>query len=234
MAQNTHDKSLEYWSGRSAEYSKLHMESYESDKRTKFAEQVAQSLPKVEGQIEALDLGCGSGFMSLLLLDAGCKVTGVDFSEAMLEQARSNVASKGYDATYLRMEVQNLSLPDSSFDFVVSRNVTWVLEDVDKVYAEVMRVLRRGGVFLNLDANYGRSFNEAEARGETFTHPTQTTEQLLQRNDIVRELPITLVDRPQWDIDTFWRLGAREVRCRRLGEGDNANGSQMFALEVHK
>ncbi|WP_066662660.1 methyltransferase domain-containing protein [Denitrobacterium detoxificans] len=199
----------------------------------RFASQVAMSLP-AEDNIKALDIGCGSGFMTMLLIDAGCSATGVDFSEEMLAMARKNLAKRGYEAELMCMNAHKLEFPDGSFDFIVSRNVTWILEDVDAVYAEVMRVLAEGGVFLNLDANYGKAFNEAEARGETPTHPTQSLEQLLMRNDIARDLPITLVDRPQWDIEQFWKLGASEIRCRRLGAGQNTPGSAQFALEVHK
>ena len=233
MATTKERQSLEYWSGRAAEYSRLHMDSYESDKRKAFAEQVAMSIPDCDN-IEALDLGCGSGFMSMILADANCRVTGIDFSEDMLVLARQNLAQRGYEATLLRMRAQELAFPDGSFDFVVSRNVTWMLEDVDSVYAEVMRVLKDGGVFLNLDANYGRCFNEADARGEVPTHPTQTLAQLRLRNQIASDLPITLVDRPLWDIAQFWQLGASEVSCRRVGAGQNVSGSQLFALEVHK
>ena len=235
MSERKERQSLEYWSGRAREYSQLHMDSYLSEKRMFFAEQMALSMPQRES-IEALDLGCGSGFMSLLLLDAGCRVTGIDFSEDMLAHARENVTSKGYEATFLRMRAQELEFPDESFDFIVSRNVTWTLEDVDVVYAEVMRVLKEGGVFLNLDSNYGSCFNAATARGEAPAHPTQTLEQLLQRNDLVHDLPITLVERPQWDVGQFWSLGAGEVRCRRIGEGQETPGfgARMFALEVHK
>ena len=233
MATTKERQSLEYWSGRAAEYSRLHMDSYESDKRKAFAEQVAMSIPDCDN-IEALDLGCGSGFMSMILADANCRVTGIDFSEDMLVLARQNLAQRGYEATLLRMRAQELAFPDGSFDFVVSRNVTWMLEDDDSVYAEVMRVLKDGGVFLNLDANYGRCFNEADARGEVPTHPTQTLAQLRLRNQIASDLPITLVDRPLWDIAQFWQLGASEVSCRRVGAGQNVSGSQLFALEVHK
>ena len=233
MATTKERQSLEYWSGRAAEYSRLHMDSYESDKRKAFAEQVAMSIPDCDN-IEALDLGCGSGFMSMILADANCRVTGIDFSEDMLVLARQNLAQRGYEATLLRMRAQELAFSDGSFDFVVSRNVTWMLEDVDSVYAEVMRVLKDGGVFLNLDANYGRCFNEADARGEVPTHPTQTLAQLRLRNQIASDLPITLVDRPLWDIAQFWQLGASEVSCRRVGAGQNVSGSQLFALEVHK
>ena len=232
--ENVEETSLAYWSGRAEEYSALHMQSYESPKRDTFAAQIACMLPEGGAGLSALDVGCGSGFMSLLLLDAGCTVTGIDFSEDMLARARENVTAKGYEARFLHMRAQQLAFPDKSFDVAVSRNVTWTLEDVDAVYAEVFRVLKPGGVFLNLDANYGRSFAEAEARGEMPTHPTQTLEQLLTRNDIVRDLPISHVDRPAWDVACFWNLGARDIRVRRVGPGTNVAASTMFALEVHK
>ena len=232
MDKSKEEQSLEYWSGRSAEFSALHMNSYNSAKRLTFAEQIAMSMPACD-EVNALDLGCGSGFMSLLLLDAGCKVTGIDFSDDMLAFARENIASRGYEAEFLHMRAQKLEFPDNSFDFIVSRNVTWTLEDVDVVYAEVMRVLKDGGVFLNLDANYGRVFNELDRRGIPPSHPTQTPEQLRMRNDIAHDLQITLVDRPQWDMGQFWNLGADEVRCRLVGETDNGAGTLMFALEVH-
>ncbi|MBQ9042089.1 MAG: methyltransferase domain-containing protein [Eggerthellaceae bacterium] len=233
MSEKKEAQSLAYWSGRAPEFSRLHMDSYVSDKRMMFAEQVAMSIP-ARDNLNALDIGCGSGFMTMLLLDAGCRVTGIDFSEDMLACARENLAGKGYEATLLRMRAQKLEFPDGSFDFVVSRNVTWTLEDVDSVYAEIMRVLADGGVYLNLDANYGRKFNEADARGEVPTHPTQTLEQLRQRNAIARDLAITQVDRPEWDVGQFWRLGASAVNCRQVGEGTNVPASRLFALEVHK
>ena len=233
MSHEKERQSLEYWDGRAAEYSRHQMASYDSEKRTRFAELLAESLPEGRG-LNALDLGCGSGFMTMLLADAGCRVTGIDFSQEMIDRARENLAAKGYEADLFQMRAQKLAFPDDTFDFIVSRNVTWVLEDVDAVYAEVMRVLKPGGVFLNLDANYGSAFNAADARGEVPTHATQTLEQLRTRNDIAHDLDITLVARPQWDIDTFWKLGAREIRCRRLSESPQSPESAQFALQVHK
>lgn len=220
-------KSLEYWSGRAEEYSSFHMKSFNSEKHRWFADIVHPYIPRLDRPVEALDLGCGSGFMSLLLLEAGCTVQGIDFSEDMIAQAKANVASKGFDATYTPMKAQELAFDDASFDFVLSRNVTWVLEDVDKVYAEVFRVLRPGGVFLNLDANYGKAFMEQDARGETPQHPTQSLEQLRTRNEIASELAISHVERPAWDVSVFWGLGAHRVSCERVSE-------TMFALSVYK
>ncbi len=234
MEATKEEQAYEYWADRAEEYSQLHMDSYLSNERMAYAPQVALSMPTGD-DINALDLGCGSGFMSLLLLDAGCRVTGIDLTTEMLEHARDNVRRKGHHACFLQMRAQELAFPDNTFDYIVSRNVTWMCEDVETVYAEVMRVLKDDGIFLNLDANYGRIFREAETRGEKPTHPTQTTEQLRRRNDIVRDLPISLVDRPQWDIDQLWRLGASEIRCRRTDIHKSYTGyqSSLFALEVH-
>lgn len=51
-----------------------------------------------------------------------------------------------------------------------------------------------------MDANYDRTFNAADTRGETQVHPTQTPEQLRTRNRISRDLEVTKADRPIWDI----------------------------------
>ena len=228
-----------YWSGRAPEYSGLHMAAFNTEKADRFRERVREVCERAlrpGGRVRALDLGCGSGFMSLILLDAGCSVVGIDFSEAMLAQARANAAGEGFDCCeFIHMRAQELDFPNCYFDLVVTRNVTWILQDVDQVYAEVMRVLAPGGYFLNLDANYGRAFNEADARGEVPKHPTQSLEQLRTRNEVARGLDITYVDRPQWDIAQFWTLGASSVLCERFGgSGGVGTSDEMFALEVRK
>mgnify|MGYP000482475991 FL=1 len=53
----------------------------------------------------------------------------------------------------------NLEYEDESFDVVITRNLTWTLPDVDKAYKEWHRVLRKGGVLLNYDANYANMKN---------------------------------------------------------------------------
>lgn len=211
-----HDDSLRYWSGRAQEYSALHRAEYDSPKQQRFAAVLAHFMPQLDRPVDALDVGCGSGFLSLTLASLGCHVTGIDFSPDMLEQARGNAQAKGFGCiAFEQMAAQDISFDDASFDFVVTRNVTWVLQDVDRVYAQIMRVLRPGGVLVNMDANYGRAFNAADARGETPTHPTQTLEQLQARNAIARDLDITAAERPQWDMVQLWDLGAAAVECHR-------------------
>lgn len=205
-----------YWSGRAEEFSALRMADYETPMRWNMQTFIRDVLPE-KTPVKALDVGCGAGFLTLLLLALGCEVTAVDFSGEMLAQAERNCREKGYSggAEFLQMDAQQLEFPDASFDFAITRNVLWTLPDAEKAYREMVRVLRPGGVLLNMDANYGKTFNEADARGEKPTHPTQTEEQLRIRNRIARDLEVTKADRPVWDLHVLWDAGVSEVRCLR-------------------
>ncbi len=209
------EESLAYWSGRAQAYSASQLSSFDGPKRDTFAAVVEHYIPQLDRQVEVLDLGCGSGFLTMILAQAGCRITATDFSQEMLDEAAANVASisASDQVSFLRCAAQELPFEEERFDMVVSRNVTWVLEDVDKVYAHVMRVLRPGGVFVNMDAAYGQAFRAADERGETPTHATQSIDQLLTRNAIARELAISQAERPAWDIAELLRLGARTVKC---------------------
>jgi SAM-dependent methyltransferase len=209
------DRSHAYWSERAPEYAALHDARRHEALRASLRTLLRDFMPQVEGRsVRALDVGCGSGFMSLILAELGCEVTAVDFSEDMLAEAARNAERAGVSSiAFQQADVQRLPFDEGAFDFAVSRNVLWVLPDAAAAYAGVLHALRTGGVFVNLDANYGRAFNAAAAAGGEPVHPTQSTAQLLERNAIVADLPITRAQRPAWDLATLLDLGASEVRC---------------------
>jgi malonyl-CoA O-methyltransferase len=104
--------------------------------------EVHAALGDVRG-LAVLDLGCGTGRHSLWLAAAGAIVTGVDFSEGMLSEARRK---PGADA--VRFIVHDLHLPlpfDAAFDLVVSGLVLEHLSDLDHFFAEAYRVLKPKG-----------------------------------------------------------------------------------------
>lgn len=210
-----------YWSRRAEEFSQLRMQDYDSPMREAFYCFLKAHLPwkgREEGEkpIRALDLGCGAGFFSLILHELGCQVTAVDFSEEMLERAGRNAEERGFEGIrFLPMDAQALKFVDEAFDLVITRNVTWILPDAKKAYGEMLRVLRPGGRLINLDANYGKVFNEADGKGEMPDHPTQSQEQLKMRNRIVRNLDITRAVRPEWDMVEMWGMGVSTVKCIR-------------------
>jgi SAM-dependent methyltransferase len=91
-----------------------------------------------------LDVGCGTGTLSLALAEHGANVIGLDASESYLAGARrlrshNNVSYEHGDACHLRYD-------DASFDACVSTLAIDVIPDVDLVAAEMRRVTRPGGV----------------------------------------------------------------------------------------
>src|SRR5919206_4576081 len=92
---------------------------------------------------EILDLGCGTGLSSLLFFKAGCRVTGVDGTRAMIERAGR--------LPFRKLICQNLEkelkVKDLSFDAAVMVGVMEYIEDPAALLARVRRKLRPGGVF---------------------------------------------------------------------------------------
>ena len=65
------------------------------------------------------------------------------------------------------MDAENPEYDDDTFDFVISRNLTWTLPDAQKAYKEWMRVLKKGGRLLNFDANWYHHLFDEEKRKES-------------------------------------------------------------------
>ena len=91
-----------------------------------------------------LDLCCGHGAGTEALLAAGAEVTGLDFSSAMVSQARNRAGA----AELLEGDAQSMPLPDSRFDAVVCGFGIMHIPDQPKALSEVHRVLRPGGTFV--------------------------------------------------------------------------------------
>ncbi|MGH8904590.1 MAG: arsenite methyltransferase [Egibacteraceae bacterium] len=96
-----------------------------------------------------LDLGSGGGIDVLLStrrVGPTGKAYGVDMTTEMVELARRNAAEAGADnAEFLQGDIEDLPLPASSVDVVISNCVVNLSTDKPAVMAEVFRVLRPGG-----------------------------------------------------------------------------------------
>ena len=93
--------------------------------------------------LKVLDLGCGTARHSVWLASVGATVTGVDFSEGMLAEARKKSEAKG-----IRFILHDLHDPlpfSSEFDLIVSGLVLEHLRKLDGFFREAHRVLKPGG-----------------------------------------------------------------------------------------
>lgn len=96
-----------------------------------------------------LDLGCGKGvdvFKAARELNGTGKAVGIDRLPEMIEKANAIRDKRHFDnADFVVSDIDNINLPDNTFDVVISNCVINLLEDKEKVYREIFRVLKPGG-----------------------------------------------------------------------------------------
>jgi SAM-dependent methyltransferase len=94
-----------------------------------------------------LDLGCGGGLDVFLAADkvgATGKAIGIDMTDEMLELSRRNAAGRT-NVEFYKATIDNMPLPDSSVDCVISNCVINLAPDKPAVFREIARVLKPGG-----------------------------------------------------------------------------------------
>jgi SAM-dependent methyltransferase len=107
--------------------------------------ELAAGLPPAA---RVLDLGCGTGGESRRLAALGCRVTGVDLSEASLAYARRHVP----EASFRLMDIRSLDFPAASFDGLLEAGVLFHFPKAEQatILAEIARCLTPEGRFLSI------------------------------------------------------------------------------------
>jgi len=211
----------DYWTKRSPEFIKLRREELHSEKFLLWRQEICRHLP-ADKPLHILDIGCGAGFFSILLAQEGHAVTGIDITESMIRDARQLAEEEKNTAVFCVMDAEHLSFADETFDAVVSRNVTWNLPYPDQAYREWVRVLKKGGVLLNYDAEYGKHHHDSFEKEAVYSHKDVTKELVEQCHQIYHMLDISLYDRPEWDLAVLRETGVS------FCEADRSAGSRLY------
>lgn len=106
---------------------------------------VLRMFDKAGGSV--LDVGCGTGVIVDELLELGCKYTGVDPAEQMIENARKLHEGKD-NADFAVGSAEVINYPDESFDAVICMGVLERVGDYEKALSEMVRVLKPGGTLM--------------------------------------------------------------------------------------
>lgn len=105
-----------------------------------------RTLPREDRRRKVLDLGCGPGFWTVQLCQAGCPdVTAADLTENALALARRRCALAGLSATFSRENAESLRFPDAMFSHVNCQGVIHHTPDTGACLREIARVLEPGG-----------------------------------------------------------------------------------------
>ncbi|MCD9877524.1 class I SAM-dependent methyltransferase [Streptomyces guryensis] len=119
--------------------------------RRAWAERLRSWLP--ERASDVLDLGCGTGSLSLLASEQGHHVTGVDSSPVMVDLARAKLA--GRDAAFLVGDATVPPVGEQRFDVVLVRHLLWALPDPGRVLRHWRELVRPGGRLVLVEGVWG-------------------------------------------------------------------------------
>jgi len=143
-----------YWDVRSAEFEGPGLRNWSSDEPTWGIWSVPESeLGVLPGNLEgadAIELGCGTAYVSAWLARRGARPVGIDNSEAQLGAARRFQERFGIEFPLIHGNAERVPLPDASFDVAISEYGASIWCDPYRWIPEAARLLRPGGelVFL--------------------------------------------------------------------------------------
>jgi len=128
-----------------------------------------------DGYERSLEIGAGTGYFSLNLLQAGVveQATCTDISPGMVTTLGANAERLGLRVKAARADAESLPFADSSFDLVVGHAVLHHLPNLRRAFAEFHRVLRPGGriVFAGEPSRVGDRIASYPKRGASALAP---------------------------------------------------------------
>lgn len=201
------ERIVHYWGKRSESFVEQRKAELHSPMAARWMKEISAWIPK-DKKLKILDVGCGTGFFTILLAKEGHEVIGIDLTPEMIERSIKLAKEEQANCHFRVMDAENLEFEDETFDLVITRNLTWTLPDVEQAYGEWKRVLKKDGMLLNFDANYGAgNFADTSHLPENHAHHTLGDNMMEECEEIKRQLPISSYVRPAWDIDVLGQMG---------------------------
>ena len=189
-------------SGRLRRYWDKHSRSYDRQMgfwdRRLFRDSRAWVCGQATG--ETLEVAIGTG-MNLPFYPQQVRLTGIDFSSAMLAQARQRADELGKRVNLQEADALRLPFPDGSFDPVVVTFSLCAISDLAGAVSEMRRVLRPGGRLLLADhiAGKGRSVRAVQRLIEVASVPIG--------GEYFRRRPLLAVEAAGFEIEQQQRFG---------------------------
>jgi len=98
-----------------------------------------------------LDLGSGAGndcFVARTIVGENGKVTGLDFTDEMINKANINLEKTGFkNIEFVKGDIEKMPFSENKFDVVISNCVLNLVPDKEKAFTEIYRVLKPGAHF---------------------------------------------------------------------------------------
>ena len=143
-----------------------------------------------------LDIGCGTGSLSVVLAELGHQVTGIDLSPSMISLAQRKAATLGFQVAFHVMNAASPQLPHEQFDAIVCRHLLWTLPEPSQVLQRWAALLKSNGRLILIEGYW-----------ETGTG--------LRADEIIENLPLSFRDISFHNLSEIPNLWGREVSDER-------------------
>lgn len=225
---DVHDRIREFWDADSPTYdaTKSHAIS-DVMEAAAWRQAIREALPEPPARV--LDVGAGTGALSLLAAELGHEVTGLDLSPGMLAQAERKAGDRGL-AERMTFAVGSATEPPAGpFDAVMERHVLWTLPDpvgaLRAWRAVAGRLVLFEGVWGATDpAQRAKDMLAGALRRVMRTPPDHHAP---YPEDVLAELPLATQSSPSPMIECVFAAGWAAVRLRRLRDVE-------WAARVHE
>lgn len=115
-------------------------------------------------QGSVIDIGAGTGLLTVPLAQAGVRVHGLDLSGGMLDRLSRKATRARVRIPIVVGDATMLPYADDAFDGAVMRHVLHLVDEWRRVLGEVVRVVRPGGAFLVSITDYTGLYHELQLR----------------------------------------------------------------------
>ena len=142
-----------YWNSRAAAYHHNQVVG----KRAQLEYDIWQSRLRTVldgGPHNVLDVGTGTGYVAQMLANVGHRVTGLDASPGLLEEARREAARHRRAPRYALGDAVAPAAAPESVDAITNRYLVWTLREPHLAFANWFRILRPGGRLIVIDAHH--------------------------------------------------------------------------------
>ncbi|MFI6813945.1 class I SAM-dependent methyltransferase [Nonomuraea sp. NPDC050328] len=112
--------------------------------------------------VDVLDLGCGTGSLTLLLAGQGHRPVGVDLSPRMVALARTKLTAAGFEAGVVVGDAADPPVA-GPFDVILARHLLWTLPDPEAALRHWVTLLRPGGRLVLIEGRWATGGDYVES-----------------------------------------------------------------------